>query len=347
MAGRIVTSRIASAGIAPVESTMETRTLGKTGLKVSALGFGCGMVGGLMVRGAPVDQERAVARALELGINYFDTAPLYGNGESEKNLGRVLAALRPNILVGTKVRIPQAEFTRIGEAMTTSLETSLRRLGRERVDLLQLHNHISRATNADAIDPKSVLEEVVPAFERLQRQGKIRFFGITAVGDTDALHQVVDAGAISTAQIVYNLLSPSAGGRLAPGFPAHDFGNILERTKRAGIGVICIRVLAGGALSGTEARHQLASPAVQPIASGADYRADIEHARLLEPLVREGYADSLIEASLRFAIANDAVGTVLVGYSTLEQLEYAATSINKGPLSTAALRRLAELQASL
>jgi aryl-alcohol dehydrogenase-like predicted oxidoreductase len=326
---------------------METRTLGKTGLKVSALGFGCGMVGGLMVRGASADQERAVARALELGINYFDTAPLYGNGESEKNLGKVLAVLRPNVLVGTKVRIPQAEFTRIGEAVTTSLEASLRRLGREQVDLLQLHNHILRAADADAVNPKSVLEEVVPALQRLQRQGKIRFFGITAIGDTDALHQVVGAGVIGTAQVVYNLLNPSAGGKLAPDFPAHDFGNILERTKQAGVGIICIRVLAGGALSGTEARHPLGSSTVQPIASGADYHTDVERARRLEPLVREGYVDSLIEASLRFAIANDAVGTVLVGYSTLEQLEYAATSINKGPLSAAALSRLAELQASL
>jgi L-galactose dehydrogenase/L-glyceraldehyde 3-phosphate reductase len=86
---------------------------------------------------------------------------------------------------------------------------------------------------------------------------------------------------------------------------------------------------------------------VQPIASGADYHTDVERARRLEPLVREGYVDSMIEASLRFAIANDAVGTVLVGYSTLEQLEYAAASINKGPLSAAALSRLAELQARL
>ena len=326
---------------------METRTLGKTGLKVSALGFGCGMVGGLMVGGASADQERAVARALELGINYFDTAPLYGSGESEKNLGKVLAALQPDALVGTKVRIPPIELGRIGEAVTTSLEASLRRLGREQVDLLQLHNHISRAANADAVDPKSVSEEVVPALQRLQRQGKIRFFGITAVGNTDALHQVVGAGVIGTAQVVYNLLNPSAGGKLAPDFPAHDFGNILERTKQAGVGVICIRVLAGGALSGTEVRHPLGSSTVQPIASGADYHTDVERARRLEPLVREGYVDSLIEASLRFAIANDAVGTVLIGYSTLEQLEYAATSINKGPLSAAALSRLAELQASL
>ena len=61
---------------------MEYRTLGRTGLRVSALGFGCGNVGGLLIRGAPAERERAVARALELGINYFDTAPLYGDGQS-------------------------------------------------------------------------------------------------------------------------------------------------------------------------------------------------------------------------------------------------------------------------
>ena len=86
---------------------METRTLGRTGIEVSALGFGCGAVGGLMVRGSPGDQERAVARAIELGINYFDTAAMYGNGESERNLGRVIEEPQdPDIRVGTKVRVP-------------------------------------------------------------------------------------------------------------------------------------------------------------------------------------------------------------------------------------------------
>jgi aryl-alcohol dehydrogenase-like predicted oxidoreductase len=252
--------------------------------------------------------------------------------------------MRPKVLVGTKVRIPEAEFGRIGQFVTSSLEASLRRLGREQVDLLQLHNHISRVRGGDSLDPASVLEEV--PFERLQRQGKLRFFGITAVGDTEALHQVVDAGVIGTAQVVYNLLNPSAGAKVAPGFPVHDFGNIFERTRRANVGIINIRVLAAGALSGTETRHPLGSPAVASIASGVDYHADVERARRLEPLVREGHADSLVEAALRFAIANDTVGTVLVGYSSLEQLEYAAAAVNKGPLSPAALRRLAELQAT-
>ena len=86
---------------------MQLRVFGRTGMQLSVLGFGCGAVGGLMVRGDPADQERAVARALDVGVNYFDTAVLYGNGESEKNLGRVLQKLKPaNAVVGTKVRVP-------------------------------------------------------------------------------------------------------------------------------------------------------------------------------------------------------------------------------------------------
>src|SRR5215831_10017378 len=76
-------------------SVMETRLFGRTGLRLSLLGFGCGAVGGLMVRGDAADQERTIARALAAGVNYFDTAVQYGDGESEKNLGRVLQKLKP------------------------------------------------------------------------------------------------------------------------------------------------------------------------------------------------------------------------------------------------------------
>src|ERR1700755_1698522 len=99
--------------------TMEYRVFGRTGLKVSLLGFGCGAVGGFMVRGNPADQERTVAHALDAGVNYFDTAVQYGDGESEKNLGRVLQNLKPkNAIVGTKVRLPPADFGRIADAVT-------------------------------------------------------------------------------------------------------------------------------------------------------------------------------------------------------------------------------------
>jgi len=84
---------------------MEYRMLGRTGLEVSALGFGCGAVGGLLVKGDRKDMLRVVARAVELGITYFDTAPGYGDGISETSLGLVLEELKPPVLVGTKVQL--------------------------------------------------------------------------------------------------------------------------------------------------------------------------------------------------------------------------------------------------
>src|SRR3979490_950573 len=102
---------------------MEHRVFGRSGMRLSILGFGCGAVGGLMVRGDPADQERAVARALEAGVNYFDTAGQYGNAESERNLARTLDGLKPaDAIVGTKVRLPPSDFGRIGDAVTASLE---------------------------------------------------------------------------------------------------------------------------------------------------------------------------------------------------------------------------------
>ncbi len=82
---------------------MQQRRLGRTGISVSVLGMGCGAVGGLMVLGTATEQERAVGRAMELGITYFDTAADYGAGASETNLGRALKALKANVVVGSKV----------------------------------------------------------------------------------------------------------------------------------------------------------------------------------------------------------------------------------------------------
>jgi L-galactose dehydrogenase/L-glyceraldehyde 3-phosphate reductase len=96
-------------------------------MQLSVLGFGCGAVGGIMVRGAPADQERTIARAIAAGVNYFDTAVQYGNGASETNLGRVLQKLKPaNVIVGTKVRLLPNEFGRIADAVTTSLKAAWR-----------------------------------------------------------------------------------------------------------------------------------------------------------------------------------------------------------------------------
>src|SRR5260370_20814464 len=110
-----------------------------------------------------------------------------GAGESERNLGRVLNALKPDCYVGTKVRLPPTERGRIGPAIAASLEASLKRLQRDSVDLFQFHNAIVGATHGADFRVDAVLDEVVPAFERLRREGKFRSFGITANAHAAAL----------------------------------------------------------------------------------------------------------------------------------------------------------------
>lgn len=318
---------------------MEQRPLGATGLRVSALGFGCGDVGGLIVRGAPTERERAVARALELGITYFDTAASYGQGLSERHLGEALRALRVNPLVGTKFRLERTDLADVPGAVSRALEGSLSRLGLARVDLFQLHNQITGLAGPRSVTVAELTQRVVPALERLRTQGKVRFYGITASGEPSALPEALGAG-VHTAQIFCNLLNPSAARPVPAGFPAPDFVGLLERAREAGVGTIVVRALAGGALSGTEVRHPLAMPSVAPIGSGRDYAADVRRAQGLRVLVEEGHAASLVEAALRFPLAHASVSTILLGISTLGQLEQAAAAVERGPLSPAALARL-------
>jgi len=296
------------------------------------------------VRGDPRDQERTIARAIDAGVNYFDTAVQYGDGESEKNLGRVLHALKAaNVIVGTKVRLTSGDAGGIADAVATSLEGSLTRLRRDRVDIFHLHNAIAGTGDGPALSVRQVLDEVVPALARLRQQGKTRFLGLTAVGDTAALHQVIDSGAFDSGQVVYNMLNPSAAAALPANYPAQDYGRLFDHTQAAGVGVVGIRVLAGGALSGSSERHAIASPPPEPIGSATSYDADIARARRLMPLVTEGFAASLTEAATRFAFSHPAVGTILVGVATPQQFEDALAAVRKGPLPPAALERLSAL----
>jgi aryl-alcohol dehydrogenase-like predicted oxidoreductase len=326
---------------------MEYRALGRTGIDVSVLGFGCGDVGGLIVKGKPAERTRAVARAVELGVNYFDTASSYGAGVSEKHLGDVLRELNLDVYVGTKVRLRPEDLGDIKGAISRSIEESLRRLGLPAVDLLQFHNPIALAAAGSAVAVTDVIDQAIPAFEDLKRQGKIKFFGITALGDPDALHQVIDGGAIYTSQVFYNLLNPTAGGAADGPFPGIDFKGVLPHAKRKRIGTIGVRALAAGALSGISGKQPTAAPSVAPIASGPTYEADVRAADILRKLVKDGYVRSLPEAAYRFIISHDAISTVLVGASTLDHLEQAAAAVVKGPLPAAALTRLSELWSEL
>ncbi len=168
--------------------------------------------------------------------------------------------------------------------------------------------------------------------------------GITADGDTPALHQVLDSGAFTSAQVIYNMLNPTAATALPVGYPAQDYDQLFEYTKAAGVGVVGIRVLAGGALSGEAERHPIASPPPPPMGSASSYDGDLARTRRLMPLVQQGHAASLVEAAVRFAISHEAMGTILVGVATLEELDEALAAVHNGPLSEAALECLAELR---
>jgi len=320
------------------------KPLGSTGIAVSELGYGCGMVGGLLVRGEYPVMRRAVARAIESGITYFDTAPLYGDGQSEVNLGAVLRELRAPIVVGTKVRLAAADLDRIEAAIIESAEASLRRLGRDGVDLYQLHNLFTDRRQPDqaSLTPDD-LPVVLRAFETLKRQGKIRFWGITALGNTEALHRVVDTGGFHTLQTVYNLLNPSGGRPVRADFPYQDFRQFIDRAAAHRIGVIAIRVLAGGALSGTLDRHPIAMPGVAPLATGRDYAEDAARAHAFDFLVAEGIVGSLVEAAIRFALSKPEISTAMIGTASLDQLEQAVAAANRGPLPAAALERLTRI----
>jgi aryl-alcohol dehydrogenase-like predicted oxidoreductase len=319
---------------------MEKRTLGRTGLKVSVLGYGAGAVGGPAPRGGPADQARAAARAIEAGINYFDTAALYGNGESERNLGRVLKALKADVIVGTKVRLSPEHRADVAKAIAQGMDDSLKRMGRDHVDLFQLHNPLVAQDGGDKLAIDIALNEVAPALEKLRKAGKTRFIGLSGVGETAALQRAIDSKLFDTVQVVYNALNPSAGGPIPKGAPGQDYGRLLDRAKAADMGTIIIRALAGGALAGTAERHPLAMQVVDPIGSAPDFAADVARAKQLEPLVREGAAGSLTELAERFVIAHPAVSTMLVGYSTLDQLDAAIAAVNKGPLPEATLKRV-------
>ena len=325
---------------------MENRPLGKTGLSVSAIGFGCGAVGGLMVRGTQADQERAVARALDRGITYFDTAPAYGDGASETNLGRVLGRLRPAIVLGTKFTVTPGPAASLEASIAASLEASLRRLGRDHVDLFQLHNPIAPG-GTGTVPADLVITCVLPALARMREAGKFSFAGFTAIGDTAALHQVVATAGAATAQVPYNLLNPSAGRRVGAGYPGQDYGDVMGQAQAAGLGVIGIRALAGGALSASEVRHPLNNAHVDPIGSGADYRTDVRRAQAFAALACEAGIAGPVELAVRFAMSHPAMSTTMVGLATIEELEFAISAAERGHLPEAVLQRVAAVQDGL
>ena len=312
---------------------MKYRRLASTGITVSELGFGCGSVGGLMTRGDAPEQREVVARALEAGITYFDTAASYGDGRSEENLGRALTELAAwsRVAVGTKVNLTRAALGDAETAVRESIRQSLKRLGRDHVDLLQLHSRIG-AGNDRSLPPAEVAGAVASAMRTVIREGLVRHAGITGLGDTPAVLEVVRSGAFDTMQAYFNALNPSAGFAGASG-GAQDLGGLIDEAARAGIGVIAIRVLAAGAVSASAERARLASPGGGgAMVGGGEFGADVERAAALKRLVADHGFESTVELAVRFAISKPGISTALIGFSDIYQLNAALKWVEKGAL---------------
>jgi aryl-alcohol dehydrogenase-like predicted oxidoreductase len=319
------------------------RTLGKTGLKVSEIGFGCGNNAVLMVHATYEEQSRAVRRALDLGINYFDTAFAYGLGKSEENLGKILNALGAEPVVSTKIRLEPAADLKA--ATIHAVEAAIGRLQRKSVDLIQLHN---RAVSERApgkrfsLTPEDVLEAggVLDGFKEMRAQGKVKFFGFSGLGDPDALHELIASGAFDSVQAYYNLLNPSAGQPVPKGFSALDYRLLIDRAAEKGMGVAVIRVLAAGALTSHPESGGGSSP--EPLSPGSDYTRDLERTEKVKFLVAKDVT-RLTHAAIRFALMKQGVSTVLVGFSNSAHIDEAVACSGAGGLSDDAMSRLRKL----
>ena len=321
---------------------MDYRMVGRTGLQVSAVGFGCGNTGGLMVRGDPTEQRAAVARAMEGGITYFDTAAQYGEGRSEENLGRVLRELRADVLVGTKVRLVPEEVPEAILVLRRKLEEGLRRLGREHVDVCTLHNPSMVGDGGRGLPVDAVLGPVGAGMQALRAAGLCRFVGFSGLGDTAALQRVASAGIFDTLQCYYNAINPSAGYPGSPDGVAQDFDGLLDHAAAAGLGIFAIRILAGGAAVATPERHPTAG-AGSALAQGTDYDRDVARAAALRALAVDLGLESPLELAFRFALAKTGISCVLIGPSSVAHVDDALRWEARGPLAPDAVERVLAL----
>ncbi|MGI9501272.1 MAG: aldo/keto reductase, partial [Geminicoccaceae bacterium] len=205
---------------------MRTRRFGRTGLSVSELVFGGGWVGGILIHQDDKTKVEAVRRALDAGINFIDTAASYGDGQSEEALGWILKEVDQTPYLATKFRLDLSERHDIKGQIEASVEASLKRLKRDSVDLVQLHNRIGPEGGGDIVSIDQVLGDggIADVLDSLRESGLTRFLGITGLGAPGAVREVIESGRFDSAQIYYNLLNPSAGQAMPEAWSGHDFG---------------------------------------------------------------------------------------------------------------------------
>ena len=293
---------------------MEYKSLGASGLQVSAVGLGCNNFG------MRIDKEKSaevVGRALELGINFFDTADIYGGTLSEQFLGEALGERRQHVVVATKFGSPTGEGpgNRGGSRrhIMQAVEASLRRLKTDYIDLYQYHFR----------DPKTPIEESLRAMDDLVRSGKVRYIGASNMSAWQAVeaHWVAKSERLNpfiTAQNEYSLIDRRAERELVPA------------CRQYGIGILPYFPLASGLLTGKYSRSEAPAEDTRIAAWGArgqelltDRNFDIVEG--LQKFAAERDR-SLLEVAIGWLAGQDVVSSVIAGATKPEQVEQNAAA---------------------
>jgi D-threo-aldose 1-dehydrogenase len=328
----------------PSTNTLRRTALGKTGLAISELVLGGGVTGGILINAEEATRRLALKRAVAAGINWIDTASIYGDGASEETIGRHLSALVPRPHVSTKVRLESKDMDDIAGAIERSLEQSLRRLQSDSVALYQLHNHIGRGIGDRwALTAQEVLSRggVADTFDRLKQQGLIRASGVTIAGDSQSCLHVINSGRFDTAQVYYNAINPSAAWRRLPnGWKGgQDFCGVLAACFQQNMGVLNIRVWAGGVLADPQPPQKLFV-----MTSDTDLDNELRCAAAVRNVLAGNGTPS--QAALRFVLGNHDLAARVIGVSSIAQLDEALAAIPRGPLPSAVVAQLEALWAN-
>lgn len=291
---------------------MKYRKLGRTGLEVSEIGYGAWGIGGGW---GPLDDEmalRALGKARELGVNFFDTALGYGDGHSENLIGKALAGERDKVIIATKIppktyRWPVLPHEPLSETFPADwivecTEKSLKNLKTDYIDLQQLHAWTDAYTYQD---------EWYEAFLRLKEQGKIRYFGVSA-NDWDPYGPVnlIKSGRIDTVQVIYNIFEQRPKDFLLPAALENNVGILVRVPLEEGL--LTGKISPGHKFPEGDWRAEWLTPE----------RLEEAARRLerLKPFLAED-RPTLASLALKFCLSHKAVSTVLVGMRKPEHVE--------------------------
>jgi D-threo-aldose 1-dehydrogenase len=319
---------------------MKLRRFGRTDMRVSELAFGGGRSGGILINADDDTRRAAVRRALDLGVNWFDTAPQYGDGKSEDALGWLLAEVPETPFVSTKVRIDITSSESLISQVERSVTESLARLKRDQVDLLQIHSLIMPEASGRTISVDHVLRDggMADAMEKLRDQGMTRFLGLTALGDNKSTIEVIKSGRFDGAQIYYNVINPSsAWDSLVSGWSSYDGSGIMAACQEQDMAVMAIRIFAASYLATPERTGRESILTANTQAATEIHNAEAVFATL------DGEHGTRAQIAVRFALSNEAVSTAIVGLSESAHLEEAAAGADKGSLSADAMAKLDQL----